>query len=200
MFESVLLPAPFSPSSACTSPTAASKSTRSFASTPGNDFEIPRIETAGEEASPAAVDPVNASTLGAPLDALDQPVHRVEVVDREPLPFRDAQLALLVVQRAPELVERAVHERALLRGDRRLRLRRDLRAERGEADHPILDRPVVEARLPGAVLRRLHAAQVVRAPVVDRRRQPLLRRELHRVRVVADPWNLRGLRVLPGGG
>ena len=35
MFESVDLPAPFSPSSACTSPSAASKSTPSFATTPG---------------------------------------------------------------------------------------------------------------------------------------------------------------------
>ena len=43
MFESVLLPAPFSPSSACTSPAAASKSTASFASTPGKRFVIPRM-------------------------------------------------------------------------------------------------------------------------------------------------------------
>ena len=46
MFESVLLPAPFSPRSACTSPTAASKSTPSFATTPGKRLEIPRISTA----------------------------------------------------------------------------------------------------------------------------------------------------------
>ena len=46
MFESVLLPAPFSPSSACTSPSAASKSTPSFATTPGNRFVIPRRATA----------------------------------------------------------------------------------------------------------------------------------------------------------
>ena len=46
MFESVLLPAPFSPSSACTSPTAASKSTPSFATTPGNRLVIPRMATA----------------------------------------------------------------------------------------------------------------------------------------------------------
>ena len=46
MFESVLLPAPFSPSSACTSPSAASKSTPSFATTAGNRFVIPRRRTA----------------------------------------------------------------------------------------------------------------------------------------------------------
>src|SRR5471030_2495279 len=51
MCESVLLPAPFSPSSACTSPTAASKSTRSLATTPGNRLVIPRRETAGATGS-----------------------------------------------------------------------------------------------------------------------------------------------------
>src|SRR5919109_428951 len=41
MFMSVDLPAPFSPRSACTSPLASSKSTWSFATTPGNRFVIP---------------------------------------------------------------------------------------------------------------------------------------------------------------
>ena len=53
MFERVLFPAPFSPSSACTSPTAASKSTASFASTPGKRLVIPRIATAGVVLPPA---------------------------------------------------------------------------------------------------------------------------------------------------
>src|SRR5688572_4939302 len=44
MFESVLFPAPFSPSSACTSPTAASKSTPSLATTPGNRFRSDEAE------------------------------------------------------------------------------------------------------------------------------------------------------------
>src|SRR5438067_1805072 len=43
MFISVDLPAPFSPSSACTSPGRSSKSTRSSATTPGNRFVMPRI-------------------------------------------------------------------------------------------------------------------------------------------------------------
>ena len=47
MFESVLLPAPFSPSSACTSPRAASKSTCSFATTPGKRFVIPVRRSSG---------------------------------------------------------------------------------------------------------------------------------------------------------
>ncbi len=46
MFMSVDLPAPFSPSRACTSPTRTSKSTLSLATTPGKRLTIPRISTA----------------------------------------------------------------------------------------------------------------------------------------------------------
>jgi len=46
MFISVVLPAPFSPSRAWTSPGATSKETSSFASTPGKRLVIPRIATA----------------------------------------------------------------------------------------------------------------------------------------------------------
>ena len=64
MFESVLLPAPFSPSSACTSPGAASKPTSSFATTPGKCFVIPRIATAAE--APGSPAPLRVGTeLGA---------------------------------------------------------------------------------------------------------------------------------------
>src|SRR5256885_1002768 len=47
MFISVDLPAPFSPSSACTSPLRRSKSTWSFARTPGKRFVIPRSSRTG---------------------------------------------------------------------------------------------------------------------------------------------------------
>src|SRR4051794_14295326 len=50
MFISVDLPAPFSPSSACTSPWSRSKPTLSFASTPGNCFVIPRSSRTGAAA------------------------------------------------------------------------------------------------------------------------------------------------------
>src|SRR5438105_8203389 len=125
MFERVLLPAPFSPSSACTSPAAASKSTRSFARTPGKRFVIPRIATAGGGGAPSA--PLRSSSvtrlaLRAADHALDEPVHRVQVLDLQALPLRDAQLPFLVVERTGELVERAVLDRLHLRGDRGLRL------------------------------------------------------------------------------
>src|SRR5205823_6538396 len=147
MFESVLFPAPFSPSSACTSPAAASKSTASFASTPGKRFVIPRIETAGE--APGSPAPLWSSTeLGACCPtylagwqdvgdgsdhASHEPLHGVQSVDPglrlriEALALRDHQLSTLVVDRPAELVELAGHDRRLLRGDCSLRLRRDCR-------------------------------------------------------------------------
>src|SRR5919204_1974397 len=175
MFESVVLPAPFPPSRACPSPAAASKSTRSFATTPGNRFVIPRSATAGptagEGSGEAGASPLNSLTLRATDDAFHEPVHRVQVPDGHPLPLGDAQLALLVVQRAGELVERALLQRGLLLRDRRLRLRGDLRTVWSNVREAVLDRAVVEVRLPRPVHRGLRLAQVVRAPVVDRGRE-----------------------------
>src|SRR5207253_11092155 len=97
MFESVLLPAPFSPSSAWTSPTAASKSTRSFASTPGNRFVIPRSATAAPGGAAVAQATVSSTalTLGATDDPPHEPVHRVPLLDRHHVALRHAQLAAL---------------------------------------------------------------------------------------------------------
>src|SRR4051794_33449011 len=119
MCESVLLPAPFSPSSACTSPAAASKSTPSLATTPGNRFVMPCNATAAPGGTAvAACSVVNRdSALGAPVDALDEPIHGVEVLDRQLLPGRHAHLAGLVLQRPGELVEAAALERGELLRD-----------------------------------------------------------------------------------
>src|SRR2546421_108023 len=158
MFESVLLPAPFSPSSACTSPAAASKSTRSFASTPGKRFVIPRMATAGEApGSPAPLAcgldpgascptrlPGGRNVGDRPDDAPDEPLHRVQVLDPQTLALLDHQLALLVVERAGELVEAAVLDRLLLGQDLRLGLGGDLRPERREPCEAVVDRAVVE--------------------------------------------------------
>src|SRR5581483_11279567 len=51
MFISVDLPAPFSPRRACTSPARTSKSTRSFATTPGKRLVIPRTSRTGASAA-----------------------------------------------------------------------------------------------------------------------------------------------------
>src|SRR5215210_3158388 len=193
MFESVVFPAPFSPRRACTSPWAASKSTPSLATTAGNRFVMPRRATAAgmaeTDGGEACTSPPILLALGAADHALDEPVHRVEILDRHALPLGDAQLALLVVERAGELVERPVDQGLLLLRDRSLRLRADLRAVRCEPDHAVLDRAVVEVRLPRPVHGRACLAQVVGAPVVDRRGQPLLGSELARVGVIPDPRN-----------
>src|SRR3954447_26528240 len=147
MFDSVLLPAPFSPSSACTSPTAASKSTPSFATTPGNRLVMPRRVTAAPEGTAVACRSLmrRGLALGAPDDALDEPVHRVQVLHGHLLAGRDPHLAALVLQRAGELgAGDPLEERRLLR-DRGLRLGADCGAEPGELDHPVLHRAVVEA-------------------------------------------------------
>src|SRR6478609_4360612 len=107
MFESVDLPAPFSPSSACTSPSATSKWTSSFATTPGNRLVIPRSSTAvgirGGRARRSSRPPREALALRAPDDALHQVVHRHEIAERCAMPRLDAQLPALVVDRAAEL-------------------------------------------------------------------------------------------------
>src|SRR5438094_212584 len=61
MFISVLLPAPFSPSRAWISPDSSSKSTWSFATTPGNALTIPLAATAG------VADAWGAAVIGPPL-------------------------------------------------------------------------------------------------------------------------------------
>src|SRR2546429_404631 len=155
MFESVLLPAPFSPSSACTSPTAASKSTRSFASTPGNRFVIPRSATAvpcGPAVAAATVSSA-ALTLGATDDSLHEPAHRVALLDGHHVTLGDAQLPALVVEGAGERRERARDHGLLLRRDHRLRLGRHGRAERREPREAVLQGAVVEPRLPRPVHR-----------------------------------------------
>src|SRR6266508_567221 len=208
MFERVVLPAPFSPSSACTSPAAASKSTWSLASTPGKRLVIPRMETAGTGEAPVRPAPLRCLSLigeaGSPMylalrvadHAPDEPVHRVEVLDRQPLALGHAQLALLVVERAGELVERSRDKLRLDLRDGHLRRLLDPGTVGRQAREAVLDRPVVEAGLPGPVHRGPDAGHVVHAPVVDRRRQPRLRRELARVRVVTRPRDPLLLRVL----
>src|SRR5713101_4949163 len=57
----VLLPAPFSPSNANTSPARNSKSTPRSACTPGKDFSMPRISSSG------TAEVVSAAAMGGPL-------------------------------------------------------------------------------------------------------------------------------------
>src|SRR5436189_245373 len=101
MLDSVVFPAPFSPSSACTSPAAASKLAPSFATTPGNRFVIPTIRTEGGEAREPVLDRavVEAGLPRAVHRCLDPAqVVRPPVVDRcgQPL-LRSRALRVRVV-------------------------------------------------------------------------------------------------------
>src|ERR1043166_3233947 len=153
MFDSVLLPAPFSPSRACTSPAAASKSTRSFARTPGKRLVISSMATAAPDgaavATESSVNLLGGSDLRNQTDApFDEPLHRVQVLEAQALALRDHQFAALVVERTCELVELAVLDRLLPGGEGRLCLGRHRWADRCQGGEAVLDRAVVEARLP----------------------------------------------------
>src|SRR3954468_399161 len=70
IFASVDLPAPFSPTSACTSPAASSRSTPRSARTPANALTTPPAETAAEGRSPPAAvsrSVTSVLVLGLPL-------------------------------------------------------------------------------------------------------------------------------------
>src|SRR3954469_217679 len=201
MLESVLLPAPFSPSRACTSPAWISRSTPAFAMTPGNRFVTPRSVTAATGAVTLRQSLTRGrSALGGADDALHEPVHAQDVVQAELLALGDAKLACLVVDRALELVEGAVLDRSHLGRDRRLRLRRNARAERREPDELVVEAAPVGVALPRAGHRGLGLLEVVGTPVVDRGGEPGLGRERLGVGVVPDPRDPRGLRVLTGRG
>src|SRR5207253_10885482 len=134
-----------------------------FASTPGKRFVIPRSATAGPggTAVAAATDSSAALTLGATDDSLHEPVHRVALLDGHHVSPRDAQLPALVVEGPGERRERAGDHLLLLLRDHRLRLGRHGRAVRCEAREAVLQRAVVEARLPRPVHRGLDARDVV---------------------------------------
>src|ERR687885_473118 len=122
MFISVDLPAPFSPSSACTSPRRRSKSMWSLARTPGNCFVIPRSSrTVGASAiarnrTGAGRRPPRNDALGSrrlDLVRLDRLVDRhVDLLDGARQHVR-AEVALVGVDAdAPDLVALGGVERA----------------------------------------------------------------------------------------
>src|SRR5579885_551371 len=126
------LPAPFSPSSAWISPAATAKSTRSLASTPGNDLQMPRNWTNG-----AGVVTAGRLRLLAAFGPFDQPVHRHDVRDVQHLAGRDNLLAGLVLQRPLEDLERAADEVLLALLDQLLHVVRHLGVHRPERDGAI---------------------------------------------------------------
>ena len=116
MFISVLLPAPFSPSSAWTSPARRSKSTWSLATTPGNALTMPRASRAGAATGAAVSRCAGVGVIGTrgrgpratargPVDSMPSYVERRQL-DRDAVgPPVHAGLALVAGGAGRELVE-----------------------------------------------------------------------------------------------
>src|SRR3954452_8744568 len=180
MFISVDLPAPFSPSSACTSPSSRSRSMWSFATIPGNRFVTPRSSRTGGAATgresrgagrrrPA---PSRVPLLDRLRDALDRArLQRHELLgDGAADRGRDARAPLAdpdaVVLRREDRVEAPAERAAGLRArrdrvvdrdvDLLLRAREDVRPEVGlvgvdaDAHHVLLLRRVERAEAAAA--------------------------------------------------
>ena len=101
MFESVVLPAPFSPEQRVDLSRGSLEVDVVVRDDSGKPLRDSRSATAGEEGGEAGASPPSVvSALGATDDALDEPGHSVEVLDGHALALGDPQLALLVVQRS----------------------------------------------------------------------------------------------------
>src|SRR5919202_3556241 len=170
MFISVDLPAPFSPSSACTSPRRRSKSTWSLARTPGKVFVIPRSSSTGRSASIAGDSTSKGGLESPPFDTCKRVASLLEDGRRLELALHDLR---------PERVDLPHHRRP----DAPLQLRADL-AERDAVVLQVEDE--VRAALELVVLR-------VQDGVVDPDVHPLYRAredvgaEVGLVLVDADP-------------
>src|SRR5919204_400334 len=165
MFINVVLPAPFSPSSACTSPRRTSKSTWSFASTPGKRFVIPRTSRTGRSSTVADSKPVRRRRAAWPAFLVKPMISRSRLrhldlagddEPLEPVHLRDVGL-------------------------------RHLRADLADADAPVLQvEEHVRSAAERAVLGRTDDAQDPEIHALELARQDVLP-EVRLVDVDADP-------------
>src|ERR1051326_643170 len=179
MLISVVLPAPFSPSRACTSPHRAAKSMPVLAATPGKALSMRRISTA--KALLTFVRPAGLALRNVADDVAERPVHLIGldigVVRRLPrlrrrafigvtqrLALRRLHVAMVIYQRPLPDVEGASldlsrdvhrHRRHVLRNEARGRSR---------LNQPILHVVVELNRFPRTGHDRFHAVDVVRPP------------------------------------
>src|SRR5437763_3722228 len=168
MFISVDLPAPFAPRSACTSPLRRSKSTASFASTPGKRFVMPRSSRTGGE----------SATLGAILGRYAEggPVSP---------PSGRSVRRLAELCRGLDLARDDLRPEAV---DLLDELGRDVRVDLTDANAVVLEvEHEVRAALELAVLGALDGEVDARVHVLDGARQDVRRMQVRLVDVDADP-------------
>src|SRR5581483_9282852 len=187
MFISVDLPAPFSPSRACTSPCSTSRSTWSLASTPGNCFVIPLSSRTGSALTAArfyGAENAGGRARGPPSPETGPGTGRI------PSPSRSSTL-----QRRRRL-DLAGDDLGLQRVDPRDVGLRHLRADLAEGDAAVLQvERQVDATDQRAVLRRLDGQVDALVDAFHRARQDV-RTEVGLVDVDAvapDPLLLRRL-------
>ncbi|CDN44643.1 hypothetical protein BN871_FF_00060 [Paenibacillus sp. P22] len=208
----VLLPAPFSPSSAWISPLAAWKSTWSLAVTEPNLFTIPRMSTAGmafisavllqyearvqkrfrplgdkgSEHARSGSDDRLSLLRNASVDAFDEPIHGENLVKAERLALLDLGRSGLIGDRTCEYVQRAVQQLGFGILDQLLHIFRNFSSQRGEADHAVLEIAHVLIALPRSVHDGLDDLRVIRTPVPGRVGQIVVRRKPAHVGIVAS--------------
>src|SRR5919201_3491772 len=195
MFISVVLPAPFSPRSACTSPRWTSKPTWSFARTPGNRFVIPRTSRIGRSSTDD--DFRRAGPRARPSSSMRNVLLRPRNLDlaRDDLPLQRVHLGDVRLRHLR--ADLAEPEAAVLERERHVRPALELAVLRrtDDADHPQVDplhcaredvRPEVrlvdiDADAPDLLLlRRLQRAEAARPGDVEddfRARGDLVQRE-----------------------
>src|SRR5258708_39633281 len=178
MFSSVDLPAPFSPSSACTSPRRRSKSTWSFASTPGKRFVRPRSSRTGVSVSATVGRDSTESEEGGP---------------ESPPSFAETTSPLLDRGRRHD---RAGDDLRAENGDLLEERGRDVRADLAQAHAAVLQvERQVATTVELAALRTLDGEIHTGVDALDRARQDV-RAEVRLVDVDADapdPGALRGV-------
>src|SRR3989442_5017151 len=191
MFMSVVLPAPFSPSSARPSRGYSASSIRALATAPGKTLTMPRSSTSAAGRAPAITRSLRVGR--GSVDPLNEPTSARDVLEAHHLTGGDAEIALLVLDRSFEDLQLAADDVLLGLVDHlpgrvgnRLVQRRQRQEAVGEAAVVVLGLELTRED-------RLDVGLVERPPVVDGTGQERPGPERCHVGVVADGV-LAGLR------
>src|SRR5579884_290856 len=210
MFISVVLPAPFSPRSACTSPGRASNETPWSATVSGKALRMswrytstgiaprrPVLALGSPGGRPRGQHRPGSRAVGSrgpddllgrlPLHALYQPVEGEDLLERHRVPGRHPHLPRLVTQGACEDLQPAALDRPLLLGYLRPDGGRHCRVERPEPHDAVPEVPVVVLRGPRVRLGGLDDLLHERPPRPRGAGQVRLRGEALHVGLRSDP-------------